>query len=162
MRLLLLPLLAVLALPAAAAQAKPAVCEAAAIQHALIAAGKLTQEDVDNGVGVDLVRCGDVTDDGTADAVFTLASGGTAGDTTFGVLRGATSPRLVLLKPGYKIGVARVSRRAFDVLEPHYGANDPNCCPSSFRRRRYTWTGRRFAAGRAVKLERAPRRFYRP
>jgi len=101
-------------------------------------------------------------DDGTADAVFTLASGGTAGDTTFGVRRGGASQRVVLLKPGYKIGVARVSRRALDVLQPHYGLNDPNCCPSSFRKRRYTWTGSRFVAGRTIKLKNAPRRFYRP
>jgi hypothetical protein len=65
------------------------------------------------------VRCGDITADGHADALFTVASGATAGDA--------------------------------------------NCCPSSFRVQRYRWTGKRFkTVGRAQRLKRAPRRFYRP
>ena len=80
--------LAVPVVLAPAAVAAPPLCTADVIQQALIAAGKLTQEDVDNGIVVDLIRCGDVTNDGVPDAVFTLASGGTAGDTRFGVLRG--------------------------------------------------------------------------
>jgi hypothetical protein len=148
------------AVPATASAAKPPVCTRSVIQQALIDAGKLTPEDVTNGEVVDLVRCGDVTADGRTDAVFTLASGGTAGDTRFGVLKG--DKKLVLYRTGYKVGISRHSRRAFDVLQPHYGANDPNCCPSSFRMRRYTWTGTRFKAGNAKKLESAPARFYRP
>jgi hypothetical protein len=149
-----------LACLAPAALAKPAVCGAGTIQQALIGAGRMTQDDFGNGSGVDLVRCGDVTNDGHADAVFTLASGGTAGDTHFGVLDGSTG-KLRLFKPGYKTGVARVNRTAFDVIQPHYGKNDPNCCPSSFRVQRYTWTGSRFSVGHAKKLKTAPRRFYR-
>jgi hypothetical protein len=68
---------------------------------------------------VNLVRCGDVTDDGRTDALCAVASGGTA-------------------------------------------ATDPNCCPSSFRLTRYRWFGNGFSAGKAKKLENAPRRFYRP
>jgi hypothetical protein len=159
---------AALAVPvgvAPAAAAAPAVCSADVIQQTLIAAGRLTQEDVDNGIVVDLVRCGDVTNDGSADAVFTLASGGTAGDTRFGVLRGSAdgaTGSLVLDRSGYKIGIARHNRRSFDVIQPHYGRNDPNCCPSSFRVRRYTWTGKHFTAGKAKRLKSAPRRFYKP
>ena len=80
--------LATLALLPATASAKPQICDADVIQQALIDAGKLTAEDVGFGMVVDLVRCGDVTADGDTDAVFTVASGGTAGDTHFGVLRG--------------------------------------------------------------------------
>jgi hypothetical protein len=164
-RLALALALAALALLPTSATAKPRVCAADEIQQALVAAGKLTQEDVENGEVVDLVRCGDITNDGAADALFTVASGGTAGDTRFGVLRGRPDgePRsLVLYRQGYKIGVARRSRRAFEVLQPHYDADDPNCCPSSFRLRRYRWTGSRFKAGKATRLRTAPRRFYRP
>ena len=154
-----------LALLPSAAAARPPVCTADVIQRALIDAGKLSQEDVANGETVDLIRCGDVTADSAKDAVFTVASGGTAGDTHFRVLRGRTdgSPRaLVLYRQGYKVGVARHSRRAFDTLQPHYAADDPNCCPSSFRLRRYTLTGTHFKAGKAKKRATAPRRFYRP
>ena len=157
--------LAGLALLAPGAGAVPALCSADAIQQTLISAGKLTQEDIDNGIVVDLVRCGDVTADGASDAVFTLASGGTAGDTRFGVLKGSadgSSGSLVLYRQGYKIGIARHNSRSFDVLQPHYAKDDPNCCPSSFRMRRYTWTGSRFKAGKTRKLRTAPRRFYKP
>jgi hypothetical protein len=108
------------------------------------------------------VRCGDVTADGTTDAVFTINSGGTAGDIRFGVYRGGATPKLVLFKPAYKVGIARHDRRSFDVLQPHYARHDANCCPSSFRERRFRWTGSRFKAGHAKKLKRAPARFYRP
>ena len=129
-------------LAASADAAKPSLCRPANIQHTLIEAGKLTAQDVKFGEVVDLVRCGDVTADGRKDAVFTVASGGTAGDTRFGVL---SRGRLVL----------------FDVIQPHYRATDPNCCPSSFRIRRYTWTASRFTAGHARNAKTAPRRFYR-
>ena len=152
------------ALPQTAA-AKPSVCVSSVIQQALVDAGKLTAEDIANGQVVDLVRCGDVTGDGRADALFTIASGGTAGDTRFGVLggrAGGTPGAFVLYKHGYKVGIDRRTSRAFEVLQPHYGPNDPNCCPSSFRLRRYTWTGASFKAGKVKKLKTAPRRFYRP
>ena len=151
--------LAVLAPPAVA---KPPVCRVAVIQQTLLDAGKLTQEGIDLGEGVDLVRCGDVTNDGRADAVFTIASGGTAGDTRFGVLRGradGTPRRLVLWRKGYNVGVARRDKRSFEVIQPHYKAGEPNCCPSSFRLRRYTWHGHRFTAGKARKLKHVPPRF---
>jgi hypothetical protein len=97
--------------------------------------------------------------------VFAVSSGGTAGDTRFGVLRGranGTPRRLVLWRTGYKVGVARRDKRSFEVIQPHYKAGEPNCCPSSFRLRRYTWHGHRFTAGKARKLSTVPPRFYRP
>jgi hypothetical protein len=153
--------LAILALlPATAAAAQAPVCDRATIEQALIDAGKVTQEDFELGRAVALVRCGDVTNDGAADAVFTVYSGGTAGDINFGVLRGG-SRALVLYRQGYKIGIARRNSRSFAVIQPHYRRNDANCCPSSFRIRRYTWSGKRFEAGKARKRKTAPRRFYR-
>ncbi len=160
---LLIALAALVLLPASAA-AKAPVCDPDNIQQALIAAGKLTEQDVHFGEKVDLVRCGEVTADDTIDAVFTVFSGGTAGDTHFGVLRGNAdgSPgALALYRSGYKVGIARHNRRSFDVIQPHYAGNDPNCCPSSFRVRRFSWTGSHFKSGKAKKLRTAPRRFYR-
>jgi hypothetical protein len=149
-------------LPAGPASA--AACDTTVQDH-LLASGLLTQEDVDNGVVVSLVRCGDVTGDGGADAVYTLNGGGTAGATRFGVLRGnadGTLGKRILNKQGYKIGIARHNSKSFDVMQPHYRATDPNCCPSSFRQTRYTWNGKTFKAGKAKKLKKAPARFYRP
>ena len=163
-RLAFLIALTALALLPASAAAKPAVCNPTVIQDALIASGKLTEEAIGFGQKVDLVRCHDVTNDDKIDAVFTVASGGTAGDTHFGVLRGNSdgSPgRLVLYRRGYKLGIARHNAGSFDVVQPHYRASDPNCCPSSFRIRRYTWKGDHFKRGRARKVKHAPRRFYR-
>jgi hypothetical protein len=163
-RLALVLALAGLALLPASAAAKPPVCDGAVLQQALIDAGKLTAEDVGFGEVVDLVRCGDVTNDGHADAVFTLASGGTAGDTWFGVWRGGADGKpaaLVLYRPAYNVGVVRRNRRSFATLQPHYASGDANCCPSSFRLRRFTWTGTHFLRGKAHKLKTAPRRFYR-
>ena len=152
--------------PAAFASAKPPVCTRAVIQQKLIDAGKLNAEAISFGEGVDLVRCGDLTADGSSDALFTVSSGGTAGDIRFGVLRGrsdGSAGRLILYRSGYKVGIARRSSRAFETIMPHYAASDPNCCPSSFRIQRWTWNGHRFkATGKAVKTKTAPRRFYRP
>ena len=152
--------LAALALLPATAAAQPPVCDRDTIEQAVIAAGKATLQDFEEfGRAVALVRCGDVTNDGAADAVFTVYSGGTAGDTNFGVLRGG-SRELVLYRQGYKIGLDRRNRRSFAVIQPNYRRTDANCCPSSFRIRRYTWTGSRFKTGKARKVKRAPKRFY--
>ena len=149
----------------ATASAKPAVCQRSTIQAELVNERRLTAETIANGQRVSLVRCGDVTDDGSSDALFAVASGGTAGNTRFGVIEGredGTPGALVLYERGYKVGVARRDRRSFEVLQPHYRADDPNCCPSSFRMTRYTWFGNGFSAGKAKRLSEAPRRFYRP
>jgi len=152
--------LAILALLPATAAAQAPVCDRDTIQQALIDAGKLTPDDVKFGRAVALVRCGDITDDGVADALFTVFSGGTAGDTNWGVLRGGDPRALVLYRQGYKIGIHRRNRRSFAVIQPNYRKNDANCCPSSFRIRRYTWTGSRFKGGKLRKSRNAPRRFY--
>ena len=160
-----LSLAAVALLAPASASAKPAVCQRATIEDTLVTGGELTAERIAGGQRVNLVRCGDVTDDGNADALFAVASGGTAGNTRFGVIEGredGSAGGLVLYKRGYKVGLARRDRRSFEVLQPHYAAADPNCCPSSFRLTRYRWFGNGFSAGKAKKLEDAPRRFYRP
>ena len=80
-------------------------------------------------------------------------------DIRFGVLKG-TDGAVLLFKPGYKVGIARHDRRSFDILQPHYGPNDPNCCPKSFREQRFTWNGTRFKGGPLQKLKTAPRRFW--
>jgi hypothetical protein len=148
-----------LAVTVPAAGAHPHICGRAAVQQSLIAAGKLTTAAISQHEGVDLVRCGDVTGDGAADAVFTLASGGTAGDTRFGVVRGADGA-VLLFKPAYSVGIARHDSRSFDIIQPHFGRHDANCCPSSFREQRWTWNGTRFKGGPQKKLKTAPRRFY--
>jgi hypothetical protein len=150
-----------LAVSVPAAHAKPPVCFATAIDQVLVADGKLTEQDVTRHTDVDLVRCGDVTGDGVADAVFTVFSGGTAGDTRFGVLDGGADAKILLYRQAYKVGIARHDRRSFDILQPHYGRNDPNCCPRSFREQRFTWNGARFKGGPLKKRKTAPRRFYR-
>ena len=63
----------------------------------------------------------------------------------------ANSQRLAenRMRPGY--------RTAFDA----WLATDPNCCPSSFRRTRYSWTGTRFKARKLKTVKQAPARFYR-
>ena len=47
------------------------------------------------------------------------------------------------------------------MLQPYYRATDPNCCPSSFRQTRYTWTGTRFKTKKLKTVKQAPARFYR-
>ena len=131
--LILILTASVLTVPAAAAQAAPPLCTADVIEQTLLGSGNLTQDEIDADAGVNLIRCGDVTGDGATDAVFTVASGGTAGDISFGVIEGGAdgAGEVVLFKDGYKIGIARHDSRSFDVLQPYYGKTDPNCCPSS-------------------------------
>ena len=145
-----------LALIAPATHARPPACSVDVVQQALLTSGKLTQEDIDNQAGVSLVRCGDMTGDGVSDALFTIASGGTAGDTHFGVLKGNADGTLgarILYKQAYKVGIARHSSRSFDVLQPFYAAHDPNCCPSSFRQTRYTFSGNALQSGQGEEAQ---------
>jgi hypothetical protein len=159
MRALLFVTLTAALAPAAQAQ-PPSLCSASVIEQTLVGAGRSS---ADEGADVNLIRCGDLTNDGAPDVLFTIASGGTAGDTHFGVIQGGAdgAGEVALYRSGYKLGVARRNGTSFDVLQPHYRANDPNCCPSSFRQTRYTWTGTRFKRGATKKLKTAPARFYR-
>ena len=147
----------IVAVPAQAA--KPPICRAAKIQQILIDAGKLTQSEVDEGMIVSQVRCGDVTADGVKDAVFGVASGGTAGQVRFGVVRGGAREGLVDYRRGYKVSVARRSRRAYEVLQPIYADDDANCCPSSFRITTYRWKAGKFTAAGSKRVKNAPDRF---
>ena len=162
LRLISLTVVAGLALFVPASQAKSPLCTADVIESTLVGAGKLDQSAIDNDGGVNLIRCGDVTNDGATDVLFTVASGGTAGDTHFGVIEGSgDGGELVLYKEGYKLGIYRRDKRSFQILQPYYRASDPNCCPSSFRQTTYTWKGAKFKAGTAKKLAKAPARFYK-
>ena len=114
---------------------------------------------------MDLVRCGDVTDDGVTDARLHALQRRHRGRHPVRRVRGNADNTLgkrILNKKGYKIGIARHNRKSFDVMQPFYKSTDANCCPSSFRQTRYTWTGTKFKAGKAKKLKKAPARFYRP
>jgi hypothetical protein len=159
--LLLLAIAAALPAPAALAS-EPDVCVPDSIEQVLVDRGKLDAEVIGDDAGVDVVRCGDITGDGAYDALFTVASGGTAGDTHFGVLVGKPDGSIDFLatyRQGYKIGIARRTSRSFEVLQPHYAGNDANCCPSSFRITPYTWDGAKFKAGKTRKSKTAPTRF---
>ncbi|MEA2231453.1 MAG: hypothetical protein QOD83_1269 [Solirubrobacteraceae bacterium] len=144
----------------AAAQTPP-VCRPATIIAGLVDRGKLGKQDVELGREVTTVRCSDLTGDGVRDALFAIASGGTAGNTNFGILigrAGGAPGRLALYRDGYKIGVAATAGQP-EVLQPIYRRNDPNCCPSSFEIRRYRWTGERFALRSRHRTRTAPKRF---
>lgn len=139
----------------------PAVCSPTTIETGLVDRGKLTTQDVDLGREVTTVRCRDMTGDGQRDALFAVASGGTAGNTNFGVLIGRTGGapgRLALYREGYKVGIA-VTAGQPEVLQPIYRRDDPNCCPSSFEIRRYRWAGERFTLRARHKTKTAPKRF---
>ena len=139
----------------------PLVCRAAAIVTGLVDRGKLSKQDIELGRGVTAVRCRDLTGDGERDALFTVASGGTAGNTNFGILIGRADGapgRLALYRDGYKVSVATTAGQA-EVLQPIYRRNDPNCCPSSFEIRRYRWTGELFTVRSRHKTKTAPKRF---
>ena len=71
---------------------------------------------------------------------------------------------LVLVLFAVALSFVRRNRRSFATIQPHYASGDANCCPSSFRVRRFTWTGTHFARGqtRKLKTRTPPRRFYRP
>ncbi len=94
---------------------------------------------------IDEVVCFDFTRDGRTDLALTVASGGTAGDIGWLVLRRTgTGWRLALGRNGYKVGITRIGG---DIVnsQPVYGKSDPNCCPTGgFDHRRFHWNGSRF------------------
>jgi hypothetical protein len=100
---------------------------------------------------VDQVLCHDFTRDGRLDLAVTIASGGTAGDIGFAVLRATPTGgwRVALARSGYKLGLFRLGG---DVVssQPIYRKNDPNCCPTGgFDHLRYHWNGKHFAVARS-------------
>jgi hypothetical protein len=98
----------------------------------------------------DALICFDFTRDGRTDLAVTVASGGTAGDIGWIVLRRtARGWRLALSRGGYKVGVFRVGGDLVD-SQPVYAKTDPNCCPTrGFDHERWHWNGLRFTKTRS-------------
>ena len=99
---------------------------------------------------VDQVTCRDFTRDGRTDLAFTIASGGTAGDIGFAVLRRTPAGgwQVVLARSGYKLGLSRLGGDLVS-SQPIYRKNDPNCCPTGgFDHTRFHWNGSRFVVAR--------------
>jgi hypothetical protein len=93
---------------------------------------------------VDSVICLSLPGGRTAMAL-TIASGGTAGDTSWAIYVGS---RLALVRGGYKLSLGR---RGSDLVEtdPVYRSNDPNCCPTGgFDHARWHWDGTKFVVAR--------------
>jgi hypothetical protein len=91
------------------------------------------------------VLCHDFTRDGRTDMAVTIFSGGTAGDVGWVVfVRAAAAWRLGRAGTGYKLSLVRAGRD-FEVVQPVYRRDDPNCCPTGgFDHVRYGWNGSRF------------------
>jgi hypothetical protein len=86
----------------------------------------------------------DLTEDGIDDAVVPIASGGTLGNLAFIVLTPTDSGTSVLLKeqPTQTGGIALdVVDGKLITLEPVYGTDDPECCPTLLRKTTYGWNG---------------------
>ena len=140
------------------ANAAPALCTADVIETTLTGAGHELNE------GVNLVHFGDVTGDGATDVVFTVATGGTAGDAHFGVDRGRRRQRRrgrALRRKASGLASRATAAVPSTCSGPYYRATDAICCPSSFRQTRYTWTGTRFKTKKLKTVKTAPSRFYR-
>jgi hypothetical protein len=86
----------------------------------------------------------DLSDDGVDDAVVPISSGGTLGNIAFVVLTPTQSGTIVLLQeePMQSGGIAlNVVDGKLIMLEPVFGPDDPECCPSLLRRTTYGWNG---------------------
>lgn len=106
----------------------------------------------------DALICFDFTRDGRSDLAVTVASGGTAGDIGWVVLRRVTGGwRLALSRTGYKIGLFRLGSDLAS-SQPVYAKTDPNCCPTrGYDHERWHWNGARF-----VKIRNWHTKSYRP
>jgi len=153
-RLLVLGALAVAAL-APLAPAGAAGCSRAVAKAAIRQAKPRVPSPANGTIAVrpafaDRLICFDFTRDGRIDLAVTVASGGTAGDIAWFVLRRTpTGWRLALARGGYKVGLFRVGGDLVD-SQPVYRSNDPNCCPTGgFDHRRWHWNGNRFVLARS-------------
>ena len=106
---------ALAALTAAPAHAAKPACGPAAAKRAVAAANLRMKLLGDSPVrvdpaSVDQVLCHDFTRDGRLDLAVTIASGGTAGDIGFAVLRATPTGnwRVALARSGYKLGLFRL------------------------------------------------------
>jgi hypothetical protein len=91
----------------------------------------------------------DLTQDGVDDAVVPIASGGTMGNVAFLVLTPTQAGSAVVLRgtpstaPGGRGGgmALDVIEGKLVVVEPVFGTDDPECCPSLLRKTTYGWNG---------------------
>jgi len=86
----------------------------------------------------------DLSDDGIDDAVVPISSGGTLGNVGFIVLTPTESGTTPLLRelPSESGGIAlNVVDGELIALEPVFGPDDPECCPSMLRQTTYAWNG---------------------
>jgi hypothetical protein len=100
-----------------------------------LTAGKYVQENV---------IYADVTDDGVDDAIVPISSGGTLGNIAFVVLTPTEDGTEAVLRelPQESGGLAiNVVDGKIVVLQPVYGPDDPECCPSMLRQTTYAWNG---------------------
>ena len=107
----------------------------------------------DSGGEVDTSRIiyADVTGDGVEEAVVPISSGGTMGDVAYIVLttNGSAGVEELLTSAPSQANeggvVVSVADGKLVEMRPVYAAEDPNCCPSSFRRTIFAWDGARLA-----------------
>ena len=106
----------------------------------------------DSGGQVDQSRViyADLTGDGVEEAVVPISSGGTLGDIAYVVLMNGASGLQEILTSGpsqpNEGGVAvSVADGKLVETRPVYAAEDPNCCPSMFRRTTFAWDGTKLA-----------------
>lgn len=101
---------------------------------------------------IDETICFDFTGNGRTDVALSVASGGTAGDVGWLILRRTASGwRLAIGHNGYKLGIFRIARD-LATSQPIYRKDDPNCCPSGgFAHQRWHWNGTRFVVVRSWK-----------
>jgi hypothetical protein len=86
----------------------------------------------------------DVTADGVDDAIVPVSSGGTLGNVAFVVLTPVEGGVHELLRetPQRSGGIAlEVVDGSLIMIEPVYGPDDPECCPSLLKRTTYAWNG---------------------
>jgi hypothetical protein len=84
----------------------------------------------------------DLSDDGIDDAAVPIASGGTLGNIAFVVLTPTEDGTIVLLQEQPSGGFAlNVVDAKLIMIEPVFGPDDPECCPSMLRQTTYGWNG---------------------
>jgi hypothetical protein len=107
----------------------------------------------DSGGEVDASRViyADLTGDNSEEAIVPISSGGTLGDIAYVVLTmngsGAVQELFTSAPSQANEGGVTVSVTDGKLVEmrPVYAAEDPNCCPSQFRRTTFAWDGMRLA-----------------
>jgi hypothetical protein len=108
-------------------------------------------------IGVQRVRCVDLTDDGVEEMLLSLAGPTVSSPEPWAILRASSTgpPRLAFLRAdvGYvSLAVLRAgtSRAVVRERQKTLRSSDFNCCPSGPTKTRYVrWTGRRFRLGSA-------------